>query len=82
MFVVCCSNVPEAVYMQYLIGVEGVIIDLVQEITKAVADMIKPSTEEQSLSDGDGKVEVKSKLRFSQQELSFLLKLIPELIQL
>lgn len=67
--------------MQYLMGVEGVIIDLVQEITKAVADMIKPSTEEQSLSDGDGKVEVKSKLRFSQQELSFLLKLIPELIQ-
>lgn len=70
--------------MQYLMGVEGVIIDLVQEITEAVADMIKPSTEEEkeSLSEGDGKVEVKSKLQFSQQELSFLLKLIPELIQL
>ncbi|KAF3435286.1 hypothetical protein FNV43_RR22373 [Rhamnella rubrinervis] len=78
------NNVPEAVYMQYLMGVEGVIIDLVQEITEAVADMIKPSTEEEekeSLREEAGEVEVKSKLRFSQEELSFLLKLIPELIQ-
>lgn len=30
------SNVPEAVYLQHLMGVEGVIVDLVQEITEAV----------------------------------------------
>jgi len=31
------NNVPEAVHVQYLMGVEGVIVDLVQEITSAVA---------------------------------------------
>lgn len=77
------SNVPEAVYMQYLMGIEGVIMDLVQEITATVSDMItKPSIEESLGDKGDEKVEVKSKPRFSQQELAFLLKLIPELIQL
>lgn len=78
-----CSNVGEAVYMQHLMGIDGVIVDLVQEITEAVSDLIKPSNvgeEEESLSQVDGKV--KSKPQFSQQELSFLLKLIPELIQL
>ncbi|KAF7819375.1 glycerophosphodiester phosphodiesterase GDPD1, chloroplastic-like [Senna tora] len=37
------NNVAEAVYMQHLMGIEGVIVDLVQEITQAVSDMIKPS---------------------------------------
>lgn len=74
------SNVPEAVYLQYLMGIEGVIMDLVQEITEAVSDMIIKPSKEESLC--DEKVEVKSKPRFSQQELAFLLKLIPELIQL
>ncbi|CAM8990525.1 unnamed protein product [Rhodiola kirilowii] len=55
------NNVPEAVYMQHLFGVEGVIVDLVKEITEAVHSMIKP--------------------QFSEREISFLLKLIPELIQ-
>ncbi|KAJ0112234.1 hypothetical protein Patl1_03084 [Pistacia atlantica] len=36
------NNVSEAVYMQHLMGIEGVIVDLVQEITEAVSDMIKP----------------------------------------
>ncbi|KAH7518943.1 hypothetical protein FEM48_Zijuj09G0224900 [Ziziphus jujuba var. spinosa] len=74
------NNVPEAVYLQYLMGIEGVIMDLVQEITEAVSDMIIKPSKEESLC--DEKVEVKSKPRFSQQELAFLLKLIPELIQL
>ncbi|BBH00559.1 senescence-related gene 3 [Prunus dulcis] len=82
------NNVAEAVYMQYLMGIEGVIVDLVQEITEAVSDMIKPTTDEdvgdKNLLEGDGKMQmqVKSKPEFSQRELSFLLKLIPELIQL
>ncbi|OMO85466.1 Glycerophosphoryl diester phosphodiesterase [Corchorus capsularis] len=80
------NNVPEAVYMQHLMGIEGVIVDLVHEISKAVGDMIKPANpivaEEGLSSEVNGESnEANSKLQFSQQELSFLLKLIPELIQ-
>ncbi|KAI4348353.1 hypothetical protein L6164_009087 [Bauhinia variegata] len=70
--------------MQHLMGIEGVIVDLVQEITDAVSEMIKPSKVgdgEEGSSQGNGNVQDKSKPQFSQQELSFLLKLIPQLIQ-
>lgn len=75
------SNVPEAVYMQHLMGIDGVIVDFVQEITEAVADMMKPAKigEEEGLTEGIGK---NSKPQFSQQELSFLYKLIPQLLLL
>ncbi|KAL5058814.1 hypothetical protein RYX36_030418 [Vicia faba] len=78
------NNVPEAVYMQHLMGIDGVIVDFVQEITEAVADMMKPSKigEEEGLSEGIGKVEGNSKPQFSQLELSFLYKLIPQLLLL
>ncbi|KAL6133964.1 hypothetical protein ACLB2K_066197 [Fragaria x ananassa] len=33
------NNIPEKDYMQHLMGVEGVIVDLVGEITKAVSDL-------------------------------------------
>ncbi|KAK1572182.1 hypothetical protein Q3G72_028762 [Acer saccharum] len=33
-------NVSEAVYMQHLMGIDGVIVALVQEIIEAVSDMI------------------------------------------
>ncbi|KAI9157384.1 hypothetical protein LWI28_021684 [Acer negundo] len=53
-----------AVYMQHLMGIDGVIVALLQEITEAVSDMImmKPSkvNEEERL-EGDGKMEVKAK---------------------
>lgn len=67
--------------MQHLMGVDGVIVDLVPEITEAVSDLIKPAKvdEEENLKGGDK--QVKAKPQFSQKELSFLLKLIPELIQ-
>ncbi|KAF9663524.1 hypothetical protein SADUNF_Sadunf17G0060300 [Salix dunnii] len=74
------NNVSEAVYMQHLMGIDGVIVDLVQEITEAVSDLIEPSKMGEAEGDG-GEMEVKSKPQFSQRELSFLLKLIPELIQ-
>lgn len=78
------SNVAEAVYMQHLMGVEGVIVDLVKEITEAVSDLMKPSKEdEERLPEGVGAGQMttaQSKPQFSQRELSFLLKLIPELI--
>uniref|UniRef100_A0A2C9V0M5 glycerophosphodiester phosphodiesterase n=1 Tax=Manihot esculenta TaxID=3983 RepID=A0A2C9V0M5_MANES len=70
------SNVPEAVYMQHLMGINGVIVDQVKEITEAVSDMIKPSKV-----DEEEEEEVKSNPQFSQKELTFLLKLIPQLIQ-
>ncbi|KAL4369712.1 hypothetical protein GQ457_05G011500 [Hibiscus cannabinus] len=70
------NNVPEAVYMQYLMGIDGVIVDFVEEISRTVDGMIKP---EEAASGEES--EANSKLRFSQKELSFLLKLIPELIQ-
>ncbi|KAE8021287.1 hypothetical protein FH972_007192 [Carpinus fangiana] len=73
------NNVAEAVYVQHLMGIDGVIVDLVKEITEAVSDMIKPEDEEES---GDGKPQLAAKPQFSQLELAFLLKLIPQLIQL
>jgi glycerophosphodiester phosphodiesterase len=78
------NNVPEAVYLQHLMGVNGVIVDLVKEITEAVSYMIKPSGEgeEEVVLEGEEKIQVKTKPQFSEMELSFLLKLIPELIQL
>lgn len=68
------NNVAEAVYMQHLMGIEGVIVDHVEEMTEAVREMMKPSTR-------DADDTYKPKPNFSERELSFLLKLIPELIQ-
>ncbi|XAR52036.1 Glycerophosphodiester phosphodiesterase [Bertholletia excelsa] len=77
------NNVSEAVYLQHLMGVDGVIVDLVKEITEAVSEMMRPSENigEEIVLDGDDRVTVKAKPQFSERELSFLLKLIPELIQ-
>ncbi|KAK4477299.1 hypothetical protein RD792_016514 [Penstemon davidsonii] len=71
------NNVAEAVYMQHLMGIDGVIVDLVQEITEAVAKMVKTSEEESE----EEQMQVQNRPQFSQRELAFLLKLIPELIQ-
>ncbi|KAB1202851.1 Glycerophosphodiester phosphodiesterase GDE1 [Morella rubra] len=74
------NNVPEAVYMQHLMGIDGVIVDLVKEITEAVSNMIKPLKADEE-AEQDGKLQGGAKPQFSQRELAFLLKLIPELIQ-
>ncbi|XP_058179908.1 glycerophosphodiester phosphodiesterase GDPD2-like [Rhododendron vialii] len=78
------NNVPEAVYLQHLMGIEGVIVDLVQEITEAVSKMIKPlkeQGEDEILMERDKQIRAKAKPQFMENELSFLLKLVPELIQ-
>ncbi|CAI0396832.1 unnamed protein product [Linum tenue] len=80
------NNVAEAVYMQHLMGIDGVIVDFVAEISEAVNAMISPSKEEEEAEEGrvllgDGGEEVKARPQFSPKEISFLLKLIPELIQ-
>lgn len=72
------NNVAEAVYMQHLMGIDGVIVDLVKEITESISDLMKPSNDE----DENNLDSAKSKPKFTEQELSFLLKLIPELIQI
>lgn len=76
------NNVPEAVYMQHLMGVNGVIVDLVQEITEAVSELItvpEPDLNADNLSNGAAKDAATP--HFSQCEISFLLRLIPELVQ-
>lgn len=69
----------EAVYVQYLMGVNGVIVDLVEEISNAVADFSKPDLGQSTSSNSVG-IGRKHE-SFSQQQLGFLLRLIPELIQ-
>lgn len=68
--------------MQRFMGIEGIIVDLVNEITEAVSDFIKneEEIEEETVFDEDGKLIVKTKPHFSNEEFSFLLKLIVELI--
>ncbi|KAL6899112.1 hypothetical protein ACP4OV_005770 [Aristida adscensionis] len=76
------NNVPEAVYMQHLMGVNGVIVDLVPEITEAVSELIavpEPESEAENL--GEQAVRGVATPNFSQREISFLLRLIPELVQ-
>lgn len=63
--------------MQHLMGVDGVIVDLVREITEAVYEFVNQPTE----SEEESMVVSTKKPTFSQQDLSFLLRLIPELIQ-
>ncbi|CAL0318644.1 unnamed protein product [Lupinus luteus] len=65
-------------------GIDGVIVDLVQEITEAVANLITSTmvVDEEGLTEGMGKLQLHSKPKFSYLELSFLLKLIPQLIQI
>ncbi|GAV71340.1 GDPD domain-containing protein [Cephalotus follicularis] len=73
------NNVPEVVYMQYLMGVEGVIVDLVEEISEAVSDFTHPINK--GGEEEEEKKQENTKHQFSNDELSFLLKLIPELIR-
>ncbi|KNA07255.1 hypothetical protein SOVF_173550, partial [Spinacia oleracea] len=73
------NNVPESVYLQHLMGIDGVIVDFVQDITEAVNNLIKPVNTEEQVE--DGQLLFGAKPQFTQTELSFLLKLIPQLIQ-
>ncbi|KAK9678119.1 hypothetical protein RND81_11G189100 [Saponaria officinalis] len=75
------NNVPESVYLQHLMGIDGVIVDFVQDITTAVDNLIKPLKAEDRIPTEGETMQLVTKPRFSETELSFLLKLIPELIQ-
>lgn len=78
------NNVPEVACMQHLVGVEGVIVDFVKEITEAISDYIKPAKDydEDSLFVEEAEKQVTTMPRFTQHELSLLLlKISPELIK-
>ncbi|KAM0867013.1 hypothetical protein ACQ4PT_042287 [Festuca glaucescens] len=77
------NNVPEAVYMQHLMGVNGVIVDLVPEITKAISDLIAAPQTDMEIEDLSSKVmkDATSTPNFTHREISFLLRLMPELVQ-
>lgn len=66
--------------MQHLMGIDGVIVDLVQEITEAVSDFAGDGDDDSFQKDADGEQRPAPRPKFSQRELSFLLKLIPELV--
>jgi hypothetical protein len=83
--------VPEVVYVQHLMGVDGVIVDLVREIADAVSAFMATAVHESGSQDGGGvvvgermesaAVAVAGTPSFSPREMSFLLRLIPELVQ-
>jgi glycerophosphodiester phosphodiesterase len=74
--------------MQQLMGVDGVIVDLVKEITHAMVEFSVVVAPEPGHGDAqvgrfelDRQAPAKMTPHFSQQEISFLLRLIPELAQ-
>ncbi|KFK33033.1 glycerophosphoryl diester phosphodiesterase family protein [Arabis alpina] len=75
------NNVGEAVYMQYVMGIEGVIVDYVEEITESVTVMmIRPSSSPLPSPPSNDDVAI-TRPEFSQKEIDFLLKLLSQLIQ-
>lgn len=66
------SNIQETVHVQQLMGVDGVIVDLVEEIARAV--------EETKTRNGHGGVKSEETEK-GLIELSFLLNLISKVIQ-
>ncbi|CAO2184448.1 unnamed protein product [Urochloa humidicola] len=70
------NNVWEAVYVQYLMGINGIIVDRVEEISNAVEGFSKTELDRYVVV-----VEGAMHQAFSQQQLGFLLRLIPELIE-
>jgi hypothetical protein len=83
--------VPEVVFVQQLLGVDGVIVDLVREIAEAVSAFSALTAQDPSsqgcLEDLVERSETAAEATpagtpsFSPREMSFLLRLIPELVQ-
>ncbi|KAK8965621.1 hypothetical protein KSP40_PGU021138 [Platanthera guangdongensis] len=70
------NNTAEVVYMQYMMGIDGVIADRVKEISDAVG-----SFQGQGMGDGGGVEMRELRPSFSEAQLSYLLELIAELVK-
>nr|GMD74048.1 glycerophosphodiester phosphodiesterase GDPD1, chloroplastic-like [Ipomoea batatas] len=73
------NNVDGVVHMQYKMGVEGVIVDVVEEIIEAVSEFKESDS-------GDEKrhlcrEKMKKMAHCSEEEISSLFRLVPELMQ-
>ncbi|KAI3699956.1 hypothetical protein L2E82_44566 [Cichorium intybus] len=79
------NNIPEAVQVQYLMGVEGVIVDLVQEITTSVANIkttkAYSDSEKKKMLIEEQEVGLEVKEITEKIELAFLLNLISKVLQ-
>ncbi|ESQ44719.1 hypothetical protein EUTSA_v10003237mg [Eutrema salsugineum] len=79
------NNVVEVIYLQYLMGVEGVIVDMVKEISEAIANIEVRNEEDEEEDDrrecliifGDER----KKVRISKDEIAFLTKFVPKKLQ-
>lgn len=70
------NNTVEAVFMQRMMGIDGVIVDRVQEISEAAEGFVGLAGKGE---EGERRMEVG--LKFSEGQLSYLRKLIAELVQ-
>ncbi|CAA7041606.1 unnamed protein product [Microthlaspi erraticum] len=79
------NNVVEVVYLQYLMGVEGVIVDMVMEITEAIANIEVRNEGNEEENDERKCVimfgEERKKAKISKDEISLLTKFVPKLLQ-
>ncbi|XP_023645569.1 glycerophosphodiester phosphodiesterase GDPD3 isoform X1 [Capsella rubella] len=74
------NNVVEVVYLQHHMGVEGVIVDIIEDISKAITN-IKVRNEEDWEDNGSKSLimfgEEKKKVKVSMDEINFLTKFVP-----
>ncbi|XP_052187740.1 glycerophosphodiester phosphodiesterase GDPD1, chloroplastic-like [Diospyros lotus] len=76
------NNVAEVVYMQHMLGVDGVIVDLVQEISESVSEFTRVEEEgqEEKLKEAKQRQGTLCMPHLSQDELAFLLKLVSKVM--
>ncbi|KAH0939174.1 hypothetical protein HID58_006635, partial [Brassica napus] len=79
------NNAVEVIYLQYLMGVEGVIVDMVMEISEAIASISVRNKEDEEEDDGRKSMimfgEERTKVKISKDEIAFLTKFAPKLLQ-
>lgn len=72
----------EVVYLQYLMGVEGVIVDMVMEISEAIASIEARNEEDDEEDDGRKCLillgEESKKVKISSDAIAILTKFLPK----
>ncbi|CAF2041257.1 unnamed protein product [Brassica napus] len=76
------NNVVEVVYLQYMMGVDGVIVDMVMEISEAIASIEVRNDEDDEEDDGRKCLilfgEESKKVRISSDAIALLTKFVPK----